>query len=161
MQPEARPPTSDPLRGTIASSDVFDRRIAPRISADGLYFRCRPVNPRRWWRVDGVIGWVDDLSSTGARLRLHPTPEARLRALWTVRVGSLEGEVEICNVSSMRADVPAATIGIRFLRLDAELRLLIDGYLDGTCTADDWLQTLRRREDRKGGDARGPRPGTT
>jgi hypothetical protein len=161
MQPEARPPTSDPLRGTIASSDVFDRRIAPRISADGLYFRCRPVNPRRWWRVDGVIGWVDDLSSTGARLRLHPTPEARLRALWTVRVGSLEGEVEICNVSSMRAGVPAATIGVRFLRLDAELRHLIDGYLDGTHTADEWLQTLRRREGRTDGDARDPRPGST
>ena len=90
-----------------------------------------------------MIGWLDDLSSTGARLRVHPTPEAKRRALWTVRVGPLEGEVEICDVATMQAGVHGMTLGVRFLRLDPELRQLIDGYLGGTLTADDWVRTLR------------------
>jgi hypothetical protein len=122
---------------------IVDRRVAPRVGADGVYFRCRPVNPQRWWRTDGVIAWIEDLSATGARLRMHPNPEAKRRALWSIRVGRHEGEVEICNVSTHDVGVQGLTVGVRFLRLDPDLQELIEGYLEGTHTAQQWIQVLR------------------
>jgi hypothetical protein len=128
---------------TVALAQTLERRTAPRIDAEGLHFRCRPVDPRRWWRADGVVGWIDDLSATGARLRMHPNLEAKRRSRWTLRVGRLEGEAEIVHVSSLAVGLQGLTIGVRFIELEPALGGLIAGLLAGTSTPADWTRALR------------------
>jgi hypothetical protein len=110
---------------------------------EGLHVKCRPVDPRRWWRPDGIVGWVDELTYGGARLRLNPVPEAKPGSRWTVRVGRLEGEVEIVRVSSLGAVLHGITVDVRFIELRPDLHELIDAYLTGRQSADDWKQLTR------------------
>jgi hypothetical protein len=121
-----------------------DRGGLPLLSAarnpgrDGLHVRVRPLTPKRWWRPDGVLAWLVELRSTGAILQMKRFPEAKSGSRWVMRVGILEGHFDIGNVSTVEIGLQGITVDVRFVRLDAQLQQLVDGYLEGSRTATDW-----------------------
>jgi hypothetical protein len=119
-------------RGLRGERAVTDQRLVPRMDVSGIHLRCQVADPGwRWWRrPPALIGWIVDLSASGARLRLPRNRDLRPCSLVVISRGSSRGEAEIRYVRDT-VDLTVVEVGIRFLSLDRELERFVYDHLDG------------------------------
>lgn len=110
---------------------MTERRVGQRVPADDLEIVWHePIQQRRSWfgrrqepDAPVVVGVVEDVSATGAGIRVGTETELPVGSTVEISVGSATGTVVVRRVQ--RLEGPVTRYGVEYDALDPELQALL------------------------------------